>query len=168
MWLLEQKADMFVHKLKPILLPQLIATLNNYACSMPLLANVDWSVFPKCFLPTMWIHDWWNDTKGVPQFGCDNLIWLPLSVHIFLCLVVEYWPLVGTWTHHRYSKLYYLCHLVSLFKLLPSHTSPPRPSCPCPYIRWPNINEFHEKIIKTGKNQPLSTCQVSCTKLLDN
>ena len=26
---------------------------NNYACSLPPLANVDWSAFPECFLPTM-------------------------------------------------------------------------------------------------------------------
>ena len=32
---------------------QLIATLNNYACSLPPLANVDWSAFPECFLLTM-------------------------------------------------------------------------------------------------------------------
>ena len=44
---------MFIHELKFILLPQLIATLNNYACSMPPLANVNWSAFPECFLPTM-------------------------------------------------------------------------------------------------------------------
>ena len=53
MWLSEQKPDMLAHKLKSILLPQLIATLNKYACSLPLLANVDWSAFPECFLLTM-------------------------------------------------------------------------------------------------------------------
>ena len=26
---------------------------NNYACSLPPLAKVDWSAFPECFLPTM-------------------------------------------------------------------------------------------------------------------
>ena len=41
MGLSEQKPDMFAHKLKFILLPQLIATLSNYACSLPLLANVN-------------------------------------------------------------------------------------------------------------------------------
>ena len=49
----EQKPDMFALKLKFILLPQLIATLNNYACLLPPLANVDWSAFPECFLATM-------------------------------------------------------------------------------------------------------------------
>ena len=53
MWLSEQKPDMLALKLKFILLPQLIATLNNYACSLPPLANEDWSAFPECFLPTM-------------------------------------------------------------------------------------------------------------------
>ena len=38
---------MFALKLKFILLPQLIATLNNYACSLHPLANVDWSAFPE-------------------------------------------------------------------------------------------------------------------------
>ena len=49
----EQKPDMFPHKPKFILLPQLIATLNSYACSLPPLAKVDWSAFPKCLLLTM-------------------------------------------------------------------------------------------------------------------
>ena len=53
MWLSEQKPNMFTLKMKFILLPQLIATLNNYACALPPLANVDWSAFPECFLPTM-------------------------------------------------------------------------------------------------------------------
>ena len=37
MWLLVQKTAMFVHKLKFILLPQLITTLNNYVWSTGLL-----------------------------------------------------------------------------------------------------------------------------------
>ena len=53
MRLSEQKPDMFILKLKFILLPQLIATLNDYACSLPPLANVDWSAFLECFLPTI-------------------------------------------------------------------------------------------------------------------
>ena len=53
MSLSKQKADMFTHKLKFIVLPQLVAILNNYACSLPPLANVNWSAFPQCFLLTM-------------------------------------------------------------------------------------------------------------------
>ena len=29
--------------------PDYIATLNNYTCSLPPLAKVDWSAFPECF-----------------------------------------------------------------------------------------------------------------------
>ena len=99
-----------------------------------------------------------------------ELILLPLSVHVCLGLVVEYWPYVGTCTNHKctnhnYSTFYYLYHLASLLKLLPPPTPPLHPSCPLPYICWPNINEFHKKSSKTGKNQPLSTCQVSCRKV---
>ena len=54
-----EKPAMFAYKLKFILLPQLIAILNNYACSLPPLTNVapwtnvDLSAFPECLLPTM-------------------------------------------------------------------------------------------------------------------
>ena len=44
MWLSEQKSAMFALKLKSILLPQLIATLNNYPCPVPLLANVQFDI----------------------------------------------------------------------------------------------------------------------------
>ena len=37
------------HELKFILLPQLIVTLNNYACSLPPLVNVNWSAFQSAF-----------------------------------------------------------------------------------------------------------------------
>ena len=40
---------MISHKLKFILLPQLIAALNNYACSLPPLVNVKQSAFPEWF-----------------------------------------------------------------------------------------------------------------------
>ena len=47
---------MFAHKLKYNLLPQLLATLSNYAYSLPPVANVDWFTFPECFLLTMYIN----------------------------------------------------------------------------------------------------------------
>ena len=53
--------------------------------------------------------------------------------------------LYGACTRRSYSELYYLCLLSFLFKLLPP---PPRPSHPPPNIHWPNINEFHKKIVK--------------------
>ena len=149
-WLSEQKPDMFAHKLKFILLPQLILTLNNYACLLSPLANVDWSAVPECFLLTMYIHNWWNGDKGEIQLGRGDLIWLSLSVHVCLGLAMKYWPFLVTCTCHSYSKFYYLCHLASLLK----HSvcqHPPHPHTPS-YKCWPNINEFH-KTLKTGKNQ---------------
>ena len=55
------------------------------------------------------------------------------------------WPFVGACIRHSYSKLYSLCLISSLIKLLPLPTPPPRPSRPPPNIHWPNINEFHQK-----------------------
>ena len=81
-----------------------------------------------------------------------DLIWLPLSVqYICLGLVVEYWPFVGAFTFYSYSKLYYLCLVSSLFKLLPPPIPPLRPSCPPPNIHWPNIYEFHQKTVKNWR-----------------
>ena len=52
----------------------------------------------------------------------------PMSVHVCLGLIVEYWPSVSASTRHSYSKLYYLCLISSLIKLLP----PPTPPCAPP------------------------------------
>ena len=150
----EQKPNMFAHKLKFILLPHLIARLNKYACSLPPLGNVDWSAFPECFCRSCKFMTG-EMVPGGLQFGCGDLILIPLSVHICLGLVVEYCPFVGTCTCHSYSKLYYLCHLASLFKLLPPPTPPLCPSHPPPYIHWPNINEFHEKIVKNWQKSAI-------------
>ena len=50
----EQKSAMLVHKLKYILLPQLMATLKYYACwSLSPLANVNWFAFSEFILLTM-------------------------------------------------------------------------------------------------------------------
>ena len=98
------------------------------------------------------------------KFGSGDLIWLPLSVHICLGLVVEYRPFVGTCTRHSYLKLYYLCLLASLFNLLPPPTSSlASPTHPLVYAGLILMNSM-KKSSKTGKNQPLSACQVSCTE----
>ena len=50
-YMAQQKPAMFTHRLKFILLvqPIYVATLNNYAWSLPPLANVNWSSLPECF-----------------------------------------------------------------------------------------------------------------------
>ena len=50
---LNKTQHVIAYKLKFILFCQLIATLNNYAYSLPPLASVDWSTFPECLLLTI-------------------------------------------------------------------------------------------------------------------
>ena len=58
MSLSEQKPDIFTYKLTFNLLPQFITTLNNYASSLPALANVNWSAFPESNLVNPWLMKW--------------------------------------------------------------------------------------------------------------
>ena len=77
---------------------------------------------------------------------------------------MEYWPIVGTCTCHSYSKLYNMCHLASLFKLLPPPTPPRAPfTYPLIYAGQILMNSM-KKIVKNWQNHSVSTCQVSCTK----
>ena len=74
---------MFAYKLKFILLPQL---KDNYASSLPPLAIVNWSAFPECFFLMLLILD----CEMAPMDRrAGHLIWLPLSVHVSLGLVVK-------------------------------------------------------------------------------
>ena len=107
------------------------------------------------------IHDWWNGTNGGLQFGSGDLIWLPLSAHICLGLVVEYWSFVGTCGCHSQSKLYHWVILLLCFSFY--HYPPLPPTHPLIYTGLRLMNSM-KKSSKTSENQPLSTCQVSCTK----
>ena len=42
-----------IHFIAPAYNYRAIDTLNSYAFLPPPVANVDWSAFPECFLPTM-------------------------------------------------------------------------------------------------------------------
>ena len=114
MWPFEQKPDMLAYKLKFIILLQLIATLNNYACSLP-----HWIMSTGLLLKSAFVDHinprLVNGANGGLQFDCGDLICLLLSAHACLVLVVEYWPFVDACGHHSQSKLYHLCHLASLF-----------------------------------------------------
>ena len=61
------------------------------------------------------------------QFSNGELIWIPLSVYVCLGFIVEYWPFVGTCTHHSYSKLFYLCNLALWLSF---YNHPPYPHAP--------------------------------------
>ena len=86
--------------------------------------------------------------KGGLQVGCGHLIWLPLSVHICLGLVVEHWSFLGACRCHSYSKLYYLCLLLLLLSFFhhPPHPRTP-PAHPLIYT-GPILMNSMKKIIK--------------------
>ena len=85
--------------------------------------------------------------KEGPKLTGD-LIWLPLSVHVCLGLVVEYWPFVGTCTRNSYSKLYHLCLLSSLIKLLPPPTLPCSPPAHPLIYTGPILMNSIKKIVR--------------------
>ena len=67
---------MFAYKLKFILLPQFKATLINYACSLPLMANVNWSAFSECRLFVDHVNPQlmkWHHSGGF-HFGSGDMI----------------------------------------------------------------------------------------------
>ena len=85
---------------------------------------------------------------------------LTVSACLFRPCIVEYWFFVDACTRHSYSKLYYLCLLCLSFCHYPPHLRTP-PTHPLIYTDPIFMNSM-KKSLKTGKNQPLSTCQVSC------
>ena len=159
----EQKPAMFAHKLKFILLPQLIATLNNYACTLPPLANVNCSAFPSAFADHV-------NSQLVKWCQWRALIWQQgpytgpiISTHLSLNLVEEYRSIVGTCRHFSHSKLNSAIYVIlPLCFSLCYHPPTAAPFLPNILICWPSTDAFLDKTVKTCKNQPLSICQVSC------
>ena len=75
----------------------------------------------------------------------DLIVWLPLSTHICLGLVVEYWSIVGGCGCHSHTKLYHCAVLLlCLVFATTGHPTPAPLHATTPYIHWPNVNEFHE------------------------
>ena len=122
---------------------------TNYAYSPPLLANVNWSTFPECFLVTIYINSWlvkWCQWRA-PICSSGDLIWLLLSVHVSVSRPCSgTMALVGTCGCHSHSKLYHLCCLASLLLAFSTRYPTPWPSLPPPYIYWADV--FHELIFK--------------------
>ena len=106
--------------------------------------------------------------KEASNLAIGTKIWHPLSGHIFLGLVVEYWPFVGACTHHSYSKLYYLCFL-SLFKLLPPPTLPHAPPThPLIYTGPILMNSVKKNCQKLAKTSHYLLARLVVQKLIDN
>ena len=74
---------MFAHKLKFILSPQLIATLINYACSLSLLADVNWYAFQNAFCRPCKF----TITQMVPVEGSNLALWTSYCFHYHYTLI---------------------------------------------------------------------------------
>ena len=134
MWLSEQKPDMFTYRLKFILLPQLITTLNNYASSLPPLANVNWSAFLERFCwPCKSMTGAMAPMEGSTlAVGPDMAPTVSAHLSRPCCGILA---LVGTCTRHSYSNLYYC--IILLLHLSFCHYPPPTTQLlPSAYIRW--------------------------------
>ena len=158
---------MLAYKLNFILLPQLIATLNNYTCSLPPLAIMSTGLLlqsaffrpckfmmtgemapmegPKCDLAVEWGPDIIPTVSTRLSRPCSGI--LALSG----CMYNNY----TVCTRHSNSKVYHCVILLLHFSLCqhPHHLCTP-PTYALVYTS-PNINEFHEKIVKNSENQPL-------------
>ena len=132
---------MFALKLKFILLPQLIAILITMHVHC-----LHWLMWTGLLSLNAFCRPCKSTTgEMAPKEGTKLAVGTWYGSHcqctsLYIGFVVEYWPFVGACTRHSYSKLYSLCLLSSLIKLLPPPTPPLRPSCPPPNIHWPNIN----------------------------
>ena len=138
-WLSQQKHDMFTHKLKFIVLCQLIATLNNttlqdYCLHWLMSTNL---LFQSAFVDHVnsWLMKWCQQQAPIWHRGLDMV---PLSVHVCLGLVVEYWPL-RVHVHVRATLNSTICVILLLclscchhLPLLPSHAPTPTPLPPTP------------------------------------
>ena len=134
-------------------MPWFIATLNNYTCSLSPLANVNWSAFPECLLLTMWIHNWWNGANKELQISSRDLTLLALSwTTAYIGLVMGHWPIVSTCGCHRDSKPA-IC-VMPCFFILAFVTTHPTPATflLTPYLCWPKINQFLEKMSESYQN----------------
>ena len=79
-------------------------------------------------------------TAKIVQMGDSKLvdgelILLPLSLQVYLCLVMKYWPIVGTCRCHSHSKLCHSFHL-TFFNLLLLPTTPLHSMLPIHHIKW--------------------------------
>ena len=158
MWPSEQKPATFVYKLKFILLFQLIATLNNYTCLLPPLANFNWYVSPECF-----IRPCKSMAGEMAPMEVSNL-----AVGTWYCshcqsigLVVEYLPFVGACGRHSHSKPYQYVILLLCFNLChhPHHPCVP-PAHQVIYTGPMLMNSMKKIVTSYSKSQPLSTCHI--------
>ena len=119
-----------------------------------------------------WLVIWHQRRPPIWLWGHDMA---PIgSACLSIGIVVEYWPFVGTCTHHSSTKLYYLCLLASLLTLLLPPTPPlcsshlyhpcAPPTHPLIYAGPILMHSIQEMWKLVRISHYLGTCQVSCTK----
>ena len=93
---------------------------------------------------------------------------LPLSAHVCLCLVVEYWPFVDACGCHSHSKFYHCVILLLCFSLChhPPHPCAP-PTHPVIYIGQILMNSM-KKSQKLVKISHYLLARLVVQKLIDN
>ena len=99
----------------------------------------------------------WDYVAKAWKQPSGDMILLLLWVHICIGPAVEYWPIAGTCVFHSPSKLYNLCQPNGCCVL-------PRLSHPPHIYAGPKLMHSVKRIVKSVKNQPLSTSQIRCVK----
>ena len=130
--LAHHKPATFTHKLKFILSPQLIVSLNNYACSLPPLANVNWSVFQSAFYwPCIYMTG-----ELVPMTSSKSALETWYYSH---CQCKSDKPCSWLLAHNVYIwmwQLLWTCHCCCLVSFLAFTNHPPHP---CTLSTHPHI-----------------------------
>ena len=97
------------------------------------------------------------------QFCSGGLISYPLSAHVCLGLVVEYWPFIGAFGHLSHTKRYH-CVILLLCFCLCHHSPLPRDPPTHPLIYTGPILMYSMKKLLAIISHYLRICWVSCTK----
>ena len=114
------------YKLNFILLPQLIATL---LITMQ-VHYLHWLMSTGLFFYSGFCRPWKSMTSEMAPiarwlwYGSGYLTRLPLSVLVCLGIVVEYWPFVGIYGHHKHTKLLFVSSCFFDLAFATIHTSP--------------------------------------------
>ena len=111
MWPSEQKPAMFAYKVNSFYCP---SYLNNYACSLPPLANINWSAYQDCFFNHVnpLLVTWCQWSAPIWQWGPD--IACTVSMHLSRpCSGIL--AFMGECASRSHSKL---CHCVILLLCL--------------------------------------------------
>ena len=165
MWPFEQNPAMFAYKLKFILLPQVIATLNSYACLLTPLVNVNCSAFPECF---------YRPCKSMTgemalMEGSSLALRTWYGSHCQYASVWSlYWNNGSLWVHvHIIATVHSTISVILLLCLSFCH-HPPQPCIPTTYLLIYAGPIFMNYMLKIGKISHCLLARLVVQKLTDN